>query len=323
MPKPIETSLIEHFSAVPDPRIARQKRHKLIDIISVAICGVICNAENWVEIEKWGDAKLEWLKTFLELPAGIPSHDTFGRVFSAIDPEAFQDAFMQWVSAVSSVFSDQVIAIDGKCLRGSHDRANGKQAIQMVSAWATENRLVLGQVKTDSKSNEIKAIPELLRSLAIKGCIVTIDAAGCQKKIAAQIRNQGGDYVLALKGNQSGLFEDVKDYFEIAEKDGYQGIENDYYEETNGGHGRVEVRRYRTLTQKDWLADIKGWKDLNMFGMVESERHVGDKISREKRYFIASLTGRAKQLGNAARGHWGVENGLHWCLDVAMGGLFR
>ena len=204
-------------------------------------------------------------------------------------------------------------------MRGSHDRANGKTAIQMVSAWATESNLVLGQVKTDDKSNEITAIPELLRSLALKGCIVTIDAAGCQKKIANQIREQDADYVLALKGNQSGLHQDAIDFFKIAQADGFKGIEYDYFEETNGGHGRVEVRRCWTLTQSNWLTNLKPWRDLNALTMIEAERHIGEKVSVEQRYYISSLLGDAKQMAKAVRGHWGIENSLHWCLDVAMG----
>ena len=316
---PGSPSILEHFGNIEDPRMTRRRLHKLVDIMGIAICAVICGAENWQEIEQWGKAKRVWLKTFLELPNGIPSHDTFGRVFGLIDDQAFQKAFLDWVQDVNTIFNGQVIAIDGKCSRGSHDRANGKSAIYMVSAWATENSLVLGQVKTDEKSNEITAIPKLLRSLAIKGCIVTIDAAGCQKKIAKQIREQGADYVLALKGNQGSLHEEAKEYFEIALKDGFKDIEHDFFEETNGGHGRVEVRRYWTLTQKCWLEKIEGWQDLKVLGMVESERHVGEKVSVERRHYIASLPGDAKQFAKAVRGHWGIENGLHWCLDVAMG----
>jgi len=316
---PGNTSLLEPFEKVEDPRVERQMRHELIDVIGVALCAVICGAQCWTEIEQFGNAKKDWLQTFLKLPNGIPSHDTFGRVFAAINPVDFQSAFVNWVKDVNGVFNDEIIAVDGKCLRGSHDRASGKAAIYMVSAWATNNRLVLGQVMTDEKSNEITAIPELLHSLVIKDCIITIDAAGCQKKSAAQIREQGGDYVLALKGNQSNLHQDTIDYFEIASKDKFKGIQHDYFEETDGGHGRVEVRRYWTLTQPDWLAGIEAWRDISMLGMVEAERHVGEKISVEKRYYIASLKGDAKQFAKAVRGHWGIENRLHWCLDVGMG----
>ncbi len=209
-------SIKDHFGSLTDPRIDRQKRHELIDIITITICAVLSGAEAWTHVEAFGKAKEEWFRTLLKLPNGIPSHDTFGRFFSLLDPSIFQEAFMQWVQAVNDVFKDQVIALDGKCLRRSHNHGNNKTAIYMVSAWASANQMVLGQVKTDEKSNEITAIPKLLRALEIKGCIVTIDAAGCQKNIAAQIRSQDADYVLALKGNQGNLRDYVEDYFTTA-----------------------------------------------------------------------------------------------------------
>ena len=311
-------SIREHFASLPDPRIDRQKRHNLIDIISITICAVIAGAEAWTDVEAFGKAKEPWFRTFLELPNGIPSHDTFGRVFSLLDPLVFQKAFTQWVQAVNEVFKGQVIAVDGKCLRRSHDRNDNKSAIYMVSAWASANELVLGQVKTDEKSNEITAIPKLLQALEISGCIVTIDAAGCQKKIAAQIRSQEADYILALKGNQGNLRDYVEDYFTTAVENDFLGVACDYFETTNGGHGRVEVRRHWTI---DEFGDVPGkaaWKDLRTIGMVEAERHIDHEVTTERRYYIASLPSDAKQFAAGVRAHWGVENALHWSLDVSF-----
>ncbi|MCP5020031.1 MAG: ISAs1 family transposase [Ketobacter sp.] len=311
-------SIREHFGSIPDPRIDRQKRHNLVDIFTITLCAAICGAEAWTHIEEFGKAKQDWFRSFLELPNGIPSHDTFGRFFSLLDPQAFQDAFLQWVQSVNDVLKGQVVAIDGKCLRRSHDRNKNKSAIYMVSAWASANQLVLGQVKTDEKSNEITAIPKLLRALEIKGCIVTIDAAGCQKNIAAQIRSQGADYVLALKGNQGNLREYVEDYFTTARENNFLGVPHDYFETTDGGHGRVEIRRHWTIDQFGDFPGKKVWNDLNTIGMVESERHIGDEITIDRRYYITSLTADAEQFASCVRAHWGVENGLHWCLDVSF-----
>ena len=233
-------SITSFFSVLEDPRSDHTRRHKLIDIMTIAICGVICGADNWVELEQFGKSKEEWLKGFLELPNGIPSHDTFGRVFALLDAQQFRDCFLAWVQAVSAVTRGQVIAIDGKTLRRSHDRLLGKSAIHMVSAWASENRLVLGQTKVAEKSNEITAIPELLALLDISGCIVTIDAMGCQKEIARLIIEDSGDYVLALKENQGQLYREVKELFE---DEGLVATEGDFHETVNKGHGRLEHRR--------------------------------------------------------------------------------
>ena len=318
MRTPSNPSFSEHFESLPDPRIDRQKLHKLIDIISISICAALCGAEGWTDVEEFGKAKKDWFQTFLELPNGIPSHDTFGRFFSLLDPQAFQDTFLQWVQSVNDLFKGQVVAIDGKCLRRSHDHGKGKAAIYMVSAWATANQLVLGQVKTDEKSNEITAIPKLLRALEVKGCIVTIDAAGCQKGIATQIRSQGADYVLALKGNQGNLREYVEDYFTTARVNDFHGVPHDYHETIDGGHGRVEIRRHWSIEQfRDFPAKA-AWKDFRSIGMVESERHIGSEVTIDCRYYISSLPADAKQLAASVRAHWGVENGLHWCLDVGF-----
>ena len=311
-------SIQEHFESLPDPRIDRQKRHNLIDIITITICAVLSGAEAWTHIEDFGKSNQKWLHSFLELPNGIPSHDTFGRFFSLLDPEDFQGAFLQWVQSTNDIFKSQNISIDGKCLRRSHDKSNDKSAIYMVSAWASDNKLVLGQVKTDEKSNEITAIPKLLRVLEIEGCIVTIDAAGCQKKIATQIRSQGGDYLLALKGNQGNLRDYVEDYFMAATENHFNAVPHDYFETTDAGHGRVEVRKHYTIDQFGDFPGKRAWKDLQTICMVESERHIGDTVSMERRYYITSLPSNAKQFASSVRAHWGVENNLHWCLDVGF-----
>jgi predicted transposase YbfD/YdcC len=311
-------TVVEHFSSLTDPRIDRKKRHQLLDIVVIAICAVICGANDWVGIEAFGNAKYEWLKTFLELPNGIPSHDTFGRVFSLISPIEFQNCFRNWIQAVVKISGNQIVSIDGKKLRRSHDRSSNKSAIHMVSAWASQNRVVLGQVKTDEKSNEITAIPELLRILDVNGCIVTIDAMGCQKKIVEQIVDQGGDYVLGLKGNQGNLLSAVEQVFAEKDKNGQEGSSFDYYETEEKGHGRSEIRRYLTTDAIDDLEPKNDWKGLSIIGLVESEREVKGKVSIEQRYYIGSIDNDAKRFSEAVRGHWGIENSVHWVLDVAF-----
>jgi len=318
MTKKDRPTVVEHFSSLTDPRIDRKKRHQLLDIVIIAICGVICGANDWVGIEAFGNAKYEWLKGFLQLPNGIPSHDTFGRVFSLISPIEFQNCFRNWIHAVVEISGGQIVPIDGKTLRRSHDRSSDKSAIHMVSAWASQNRVVLGQVKTDEKSNEITAIPELLRILDVNGCIVTIDAMGCQKKIAEQIIDQGGDYVLGLKGNQGNLLSAVEQVFTKVEKTGLEGSPFDYYETEEKGHGRSEIRRYLTTDAIDDLEPKNDWKGLNIIGLVESEREVKGKVSIEQRYYIGSIDNDAKRFSEAVRGHWGIENSVHWVLDVAF-----
>jgi predicted transposase YbfD/YdcC len=312
-------TLVEHFSNITDPRIERTKLHKLIDILVIAICATICGADGWEEFELFGQAKQEWFKSFLELSNGIPSDDTFRRVFGRIDPGQFQQCFLEWVRAVSELTQGQVVAIDGKQSRRSYDRATGKTAIYMVSAWASENRMVLGQTKVDAKSNEITAIPELLKMLEIAGCIVTIDAMGCQREIAAQIVDKEADYLLAVKGNQGTLYEDVVQYFDWALRDKFQQTAYTSYETTDGEHGRLEVRHYYATNDIEWLSQKADWKGLQTIAMVESERTIlGAETSRERRYYISSLAADAKQLGKAIRGHWSVENSLHWVLDIAF-----
>ena len=312
-------TLVEHFRNVTDPRIDRTKRHKLIDILVISICATICGAEGWEEFELFGQSKLDWFKSFLELPNGIPSDDTFRRVIGRIDPRQFQQCFLDWVRSVYELTQGQVVAIDGKQSRRSFDRTAGKAAINMVSAWASENQMVLGQVKVDEKSNEITAIPELLDMLELAGCIVTIDAMGCQTDIAAKIVEKEADYVLSVKGNQGNLYEDIVGYFDWALADKFKQTTYTTSETIDGNHGRVEVRRYYATDDIEWLRRKVDWRGLKSIAMVESERTVqGEETSRERRYYISSLEADAKQLGKAIRGHWSIENSLHWVLDMGF-----
>lgn len=310
----------QHFSALKDPRVDRTKRHRLLDILVIAICAVICGADSWEDVEEFGKAKQSWLQTILDLPNGIPSHDTFNRVFARLDPNSFQECFLRWVSAVSTVTQGQVVAIDGKILRRSHDKRAGKSAIDMVSAWASANRLVLAQRKVDDKSNEITAIPELLRVLEIRGCIVTIDALGCQTEIAERIIAQGGEYVLALKENQGRLYQDVVLLFEDLERSGYSAYEYDYEKTAERGHGRTEIRECWTISDREVLGHLRGadnWKGLQSVSRIRSCRWDGQKQTVEERYHIASVRG-AQRILSAVRSHWSIENSLHWTLDIAF-----
>lgn len=317
MPARAPASLVDHFAPLPDPRLDRQKQHQLLDIVVIGICAVVAGANDWVAVESFGKAKRDWFARFLALPNGIPSHDTFGRVFGLLAPEQFQACFLSWVQAVAQVTEGQVIAIDGKTLRRSHDRRAGKAAIHMVSAWATQNRVVLGQLKTAEKSNEITAIPELLQMLDVSGCIVTIDAMGCQRAIAEQIVEQGGDYVLALQGNHGKLYEAVAQLFRAARTASEEsGVE--YYETEEAKHGRVEIRRHwTTAVPENWEVHAR-WAKLSCVGLVEAERHLNGEVTTEQRYYIASLASDAQRLAAAVRSHWEIENCVHWVLDVAF-----
>ena len=269
----------------------------------------------------FGKTKIEWLKTFLKLPNGIPSHDTFGRVFAALNPVEFESSFMEWVQAINQLTQGQVIAIDGKQLRGSHDSRAGKNAIYMVSAWATENQLVLGQRKVDDKSNEITAIPKLLKLLEVKGCIVMVDAIGTQTKIAKAITEQGGDYILAVKENQGHLYEDIHDLFADNQQFNYEGIPHSYAKMVNKDHGRIEIRQCWTISDPEYLANIralKRWEGLQTLVMILSERRIEDEIEVQDRYFISSLKSTAEKILRAKRSYWGIENRLHWVLDIAF-----
>jgi len=321
MPKKPLEAIEEHFSKVPDPRKDRTKDHKLIDIIAIAICAVICGAEGWVDIELYGKSKQPWLSTFLELPNGIPSHDTFGRVFSLIDAQQFQLAFYEWVWAVNDILQGQIINIDGKCLRGSDDNRLGKRAIYMVSAWATENEIVLGQRKVDEKSNEITAIPELLKMLALSGCLVTIDAIGTQTSIAQTIIAAQADYVLSVKENQGNLFEDISVLFAVDQVQNFKYASFEYEKTTNKGHGRIDVRECWSTSNPEYLnliRNVQNWAGLKSIAMVLCTRIIDNKETKHVRFYISSLPSQAKRILEAVRKHWSIENDLHWVLDVAL-----
>ena len=321
MSSPQQVSLIERFSKLNDPRDDRAKRHSLIDIVVTAICAVICGADSWVDVETFGKAKKAWLSRFLELPNGIPSHDTFGRVFAMLDAEQFQECFVDWMNAVSEVTKGQVAAIDGKTLRRSHNGLTGAPAVHMVSAWAETNRLVLGQTKVDDHSNEITAIPTLLQMLDVSGCVVTIDAMGCQKEVASTITEQGADYVLALKQNQPRLYDDVTEMFAEARKTDFADLDHELCETVNKDHGRIETRRCWTVSDPDhirYINDRQEWPKLTSVAMVESERLIDGNRSKQVRCYISSLPNRAERMLSAVRGHWGIENSVHWILDVAF-----
>ena len=321
MEGPPRLSIREHFASLPDPRIERSKRHAVLDILTIALCAVVCGADSWVDVELFGRAKEGWLRTFLALPNGIPSHDTFGRVFARLDPQQFERCFLSWVQAVMRRTADGVVAVDGKVLRRSHDQRAGQAALDLVSAWADSNRLVLGQRAVDAASNEITAIPTLLDLLALDGCIVTIDAIGCQTAIAAAVTDRGADYVLALKGNQPTLLSAVETYFTEARARGFQGIPHAMLQTVDGDHGRVERRRYWTTTDPDLLAYLDpagAWVGLASVGMVERERRLATRTSHEVHYYLSSLDGAVAPFAQAVRGHWGIENRLHWVLDIAF-----
>ncbi|GAC1679849.1 MAG: ISAs1-like element ISEc26 family transposase [Steroidobacteraceae bacterium] len=314
------STLFEHFATLPDPRVDRTKEHTLLDILTIAVCAIICGADSFVEMEEFGKAKQEWLATFLDLPSGIPSHDTFNRLFVALDPEAFSCCFLAWVQATAAQTEGAVIAVDGKIARRSHDRGAGKAAIDMVSAWASANGVVLGQRATDAKSNEITAIPALLDLLLLTGCIVTIDALGCQTAIAQKIVEKGADYVLALKENHDTLYHEVEHLFADACETDFGDYISDHTATVDSGHGRVEIRHYWTISDRETIdhLDPDGeWVGLRGIGMVAAERRVGEAVTWERRYFLTSLVDAAT-FGRAARAHWGIENGLHWVLDIAF-----
>lgn len=321
MSSPVTTSspLLEHFKDLEDPRVEYLVEHYLLDIIGLTICAVICGADSWVDIETYGRAKEAWLRQFLALPNGIPSHDTIARLFAALKPEALQSCFLRWIRSVAQLSAGEVVAIDGKTLRHSYDTGKAKGAIHMVSAWASQNRLILGQVKVADKSNEITAIPELLQVLELQGCIVTIDAMGTQKAIAKQIIDGGGDYVLSLKGNQGNLHEDVEQLFSWAQQQAFKEIEHEFYQTLDSAHGRIEIRRHWLLGETEHLIDAPLWVGLQRVGLVESERRLaGQSPTLERRYYLVSLDGGVEQFAQAVRSHWGIENQVHWVLDVAF-----
>jgi predicted transposase YbfD/YdcC len=311
-------SLIEHFGDLDDPR-RYNRRHLLLDIVVIAVCAVICGADDWAAVEEFGQARHDWLAGFLELPHGIPGDDTFRRVFARLDAKQFQERFVAWVRAVFEVTRGQVVPIDGKRLRRSHDRGIGKEAIHLVSAWATEDHLVLGQVKVDDKSNEIPAAQELLTLLDINGCIVTADALHCQKETAKQIIEQGGQYVLRVKDNQGNLSQSLEELFDYAAETDF--VDCDHHQTVDKGHGRLEIRECWTTSDLDYLRyvpDREQWQGLNTLAMVKLQRRTEDTTETETKYYIASLPSDAELVLFASRGHWGIENQLHWVLDIAF-----
>ena len=315
----IPGSLMDSLSIIKDPRVARKREHLLIDILVIGLCSMVTVGETFTDMETFGKYKFDWLKKFLELPNGIPSHDTFNRVFSSIDPALFLQCFVNWVQGMCPTLRGDTVAIDGKALRRSLNE--GGSIPYIVSAWASDNGLVLGQVKVKDKSNEITAIPELLRILQLEGCVVTIDAMGCQKSITKDVITAKADYVLALKGNHATAHEEIRDYFDdivpVGAGRGFKLPEDmAFYETVEKGHGRIETRRYWQTTDVQWFEDLALWTSLNSIGMVESVREIKGKKSTERRLFICSLKRDVKRFATAVRNHWGVENNVHWTLDV-------
>jgi predicted transposase YbfD/YdcC len=313
----VSSILVRHFSIIPDPRKDRRKLHKLFDILVITLCGMIAHCDSWEDLEFFAQDKEEWFRSFLELPNGIPSHDTFERVFERLEPRALQGALVGIAEELRETFTEEIVAIDGKTVRGSADKRT--RAIHTVSAYAVENGLTLAQVATDTKSNEITAIPELLDLIDVKGAIVTIDAMGCQKSIAAKILDKKGDYVLALKGNQGNLHDQVKTFFSERTFDELENLPStSVFKTVEKGHGRIEERTYAITSDIAWIEGREHWKGLQSIGIVEGKRTIGEKKTTvERRYFIGSIDPDSKLFARGTRGHWGIEAN-HWTLDVTF-----
>jgi predicted transposase YbfD/YdcC len=324
---PSPRSLLAHFADLPDPRLNRTKDHALIDVLVIAICTLLCGGETFNDMEEFGRAKEDWFRTFLSLPNGIPSHDTFNRVLAALDPKDFLDCFLRWTQSLRQAVPQEIVALDGKALRRALGQDGGIPYI--VSAWAEGNGLALGQLKVADKSNEITAVPELLRVLELSGCIVTVDAMGCQKKIAREIIEADADYVLALKGNQEKVHAEVKSFLDDAleqkKRRRPQGAAIpppartlQEWTTVEKDHGRIETRRYYQSDHLGWFADLGKWEGLASVGMVESSREIQGKVTIERRYYLSSLKLDVETFARAVRGHWAVENKLHWVMDVCF-----
>lgn len=311
--------LRRHFRALQDPRRVNSCRHLLLDVIAIAICAVIANADDWQGVETFGHDRRDWLKTFLELPNGIPSHDTFERVFDALDPRAFQECLLNWLHALRGLAGVKQVAIDGKVVRGSGKGSGPLGPLHLVNAWATEQAMHLGQVAVDADSNEITAVPRLLELLALEGALVTLDAMHCQKGTAKKIRERGGDYLLTVKGNQRQLRDEIETCFVGVFDRDMAGVEHDYYETEETGHGRREKRVYTLIYEPEGVDAEGAWADLRVIGQCYRERTEGGKTADEMHYFIGSRRLTARQYGEALRGHWRIENNLHWQLDVTFG----
>lgn len=318
MTEELIASIKRCYSDLPDPRVEGRCDHKVIDIVVITVLAVICGADGWVGVETYGKAKEEMLRQHLELPNGIPSHDTLGRFFAAMDGEAFQASFATWVETVFEVSQGQVIALDGKTARRSHDRGIGKAAIHMLTAWATTNNLALGQRKVDSKSNEITAIPMLLKVLDVAGCIVTIDAMGCQTEIAQTIIDQKADYLLAVKHNQGHLYQDIEDWFSYADQVQFKAMTADYHQTINKNQGRIEKRQCWAIADPlafEYIRHYQGWANLQTIIRVQRER---PDIPPQTAYYISSLPPHAEHLLACVRHHWSIENAFHWVLDLTF-----
>jgi predicted transposase YbfD/YdcC len=310
-------SISEAFAEIPDPRVAGRSKHHLVEMLVLAACAMVCGVDDFVGIEAWGNERIDWLRRFLKLENGIPSHDTLGRLFGLLDKRAVEKSFRLWVGSVLPTLAEgSVVAIDGKASRRS--KMTGKQALHLVSAFATGARLLLGQEACAEKSNELTAIPVLLEALLLKGVIVTIDAMGTHANIAQAIRDKEADYVLAVKDNQPKLAESITTFFAIGQAENWKNTPHTYVESVEKDHGRLEVRRCWAFTQLDCLAEPQQWPDLKMFGVIEAERTINGKTSFERRLYIGSIAPEASVLANAVRAHWGIENSVHWCLDVAL-----
>lgn len=319
MEKPDPRDLRTYIARIPDPRIERNKRHKLLDIVMIVVSAMMCREEAWDEIAYWASMRKDWLSTFLELPNGIPSPDTLRRVFERINPKLLQRCLIDWINALRTAVAGEVIAIDGKTVRGAGVNDDGTLALHSVSAWAADARLSLAQLKTDEKSNEIVAIPYLLELIDISNCVVTIDAIGCQVKIAKEIVRKKADYVLALKGNQPNLLENVSGFFETEAAREFRDVRHQYLKTVDKGHGRVEVREYWQSDDIGWLAERKDWAGLASVGMVRRTRTVKGKETTETQFYISTLPLDAARFAHAVRSHWSIENSLHWVLDVSFG----